>query len=345
MLLASVLHYLVQSNVPRAVSYYDSNFGPLADTVLLRGYSHEELDSIFGAVCRRAQALDASAEVIHHCLDASIQGVILPEHSTGAFGMDICDCNPQELNRLGELEPGALASWEQHMEKAREILIRARSFHDEQETIYIRHMDFEAADRLTEETVRSLLGEKQCAGQGRGVHRFFGAASILGSICYIPELTEGLSRRCFIKGRPGTGKSTFLKKIAKAAQERGFETEIYHCSLDPNSLDMVIVRELGFCVFDSTAPHEYFPSRQGDEIIDIYRACVAPGTDEAYKRELDELNTRYKTLVKEATGHLKEAKEAAGRFYAKLPPLDEDTVQRAAETVLSRLFPEKEPQA
>ena len=44
-----------------------------------------------------------------------------------------------------------------------------------------------------------------------------------------------------------------LKKLAKAAEEKGFEVEVYHCGFDPNSLDMVIVRELGFAIL--IAPH------------------------------------------------------------------------------------------
>ena len=54
-----------------------------------------------------------------------------------------------------------------------------------------------------------------------------------------------------------------MKRIAAAAQENGFDVEFYRCSLDPNSCDMVLIRELGFCVFDSTAPHEYFPGTAG----------------------------------------------------------------------------------
>ena len=67
-----------------------------------------------------------------------------------------------------------------------------------------------------------------------------------------------------IIGANGAGKSTFLKKLAVAGLSAGFDVEIYHCSLDPKSLDMIIVRELSLCVFDSTAPHEFFPERNGN---------------------------------------------------------------------------------
>ena len=76
-----------------------------------------------------------------------------------------------------------------------------------------------------------------------------------------------------------------LKKLAKAAEEKGFEVEVYHCGFDPNSLDMVIVRELGFAIFDSTAPHEYFPSREGDEIIDMYALIVTRGRMRSMRRK------------------------------------------------------------
>ncbi len=334
--LATVSHYLVNSNVPRSVSFYDSNFGPLSDTVRLWGYPHEALDTVFAAVCREAQSRGTTVEVIHHCLDASIQGVILPQMSKGAYGFDICDSRDPDM--LSELGFEAVSSYKNYTEKARETLIRARRFHDEEEHIYMENMDFSAADRLTRETVSALLDGKGRETPGREIHRFFGAASILGSICYIPELTGDLKKRYFIKGRPGTGKSTFLKKIAAESVKKGLDTEIYHCSLDPNSLDMVIIRELSLCVFDSTAPHEYFPSRAGDEIIDVYKACVTPGTDEKYEKELSQLEARYKGLVKEATGFLQEAKKEAGRFYGMLPPLDDTALKRVSAAVLERLF-------
>ena len=88
-----------------------------------------------------------------------------------------------------------------------------------------------------------------------------------------------------------------LKKIAHAAEERGFDVEIYHCGFDSNSLDMVIIRELDISIFDSTAPHEYFPSRASDEIIDMYSLAITPGTDEAYKSQLDLIITDYKIAV------------------------------------------------
>ena len=103
---------------------------------------------------------------------------------------------------------------------------------------YIQDQFIEVADEVAEALTASRRQEAAY------VERFFGAATVDGSFDYIQNLTQTLSRRYFLKGRPGTGKSTFLKKIAAQARKLGYDTEAYRCALDPNSFDMVVVREL-----------------------------------------------------------------------------------------------------
>ena len=40
-----------------------------------------------------------------------------------------------------------------------------------------------------------------------------------------------------------------MKKIANLAKNNGYKTEVYHCSFDPDSLDMVIIRDLDVRIF------------------------------------------------------------------------------------------------
>ena len=44
-----------------------------------------------------------------------------------------------------------------------------------------------------------------------------------------------------IKAGPGGGKSGFMRKIAKAAEDRGLEVEYLICSGDPDSLDGIYI--------------------------------------------------------------------------------------------------------
>lgn len=184
----------------------------------------------------------------------------------------------------------------------------ALRIHDEWEKVYIDHMDFDRADRLVQELAERLFAGRRLDKRAAVRHRYLGAATPKGAVDFVPNLTEDVSKRYFIKGRPGSGKSTMLKKLAAEAEERGFDVEMYHCGFDPNSLDMIILRELGVALFDSTAPHEYFPERDGDEIVDMYALCIEPGTDERYEQALHGIRARYTAAMKSAIGHL-----AAGR--------------------------------
>ncbi len=179
--------------------------------------------------------------------------------------------------------------------------------HDEWEKIYIENMDFGKASQMTieleEKFFNGIIGNKEAVVRDR----FLGAATPAGPVDYINNLTEDIAKRYFIKGRPGSGKSTLLRNLATCAQKCGVDVEIYHCGFDPNSLDMVIVRELGIAIFDSTAPHEYFKSRENDEIVDMYEGAINPGTDEKYAVELEDIVNRYSNKIKQATAFLMEA--------------------------------------
>ncbi|MBQ7364787.1 MAG: hypothetical protein IJW46_04240 [Clostridia bacterium] len=66
-------------------------------------------------------------------------------------------------------------------------------------------------------------------------------------------------RRFIIKGGPGTGKSTLMKKLAKTAEERKMASIRYYCSSDTDSLDAVVIPALSLALLDGTAPHAEEP--------------------------------------------------------------------------------------
>lgn len=192
--------------------------------------------------------------------------------------------------------------------KAYDCFARALKIHDEWEKIYIDNMNFKKANQFTEQVIHTLLDNVHLDKTSIIMHRFFGGSMPQGPLDYVPDLTHSISKRYFIKGRPGSGKSTMLKKILATAQTKGIDAEVYHCGFDPDSLDMLIMPELDLCIFDSTAPHEYFPSREGDTTLDMYQELITPNTDEHYEKELLDIGKRYKSCTAEGTSHLAYAK-------------------------------------
>lgn len=182
--------------------------------------------------------------------------------------------------------------------------------HDELEAIYINEMDFQKADELADRFIEEVMeNAPKNSGSGYTFYRLFGTNTADGVVNEVPHLIDSVSKAYYIKGRAGTGKSTFMNKVAEACIQKGFDIEQYHCSFDPNSIDMILVRELDFCIFDSTDPHEFSPERDQDEIIDIYKLAVTPGTDEKYAKEIEAVKARYKSHMKKGIKHIKKAGE------------------------------------
>ncbi len=185
----------------------------------------------------------------------------------------------------------------------------AKIIHDKWEKIYIENMDFKRLESYGNAIINNIVNTDAVSGSSKNYKRFFGSITDKENVNFIDDLTENLNKRYFIKGRPGTGKSTFLKKLSKALKERGFDVEEYYCSFDKESLDMVVSRELSFAVFDSTSPHEKLPERESDEILDFYVNSGLEGTDEKYETELFNIKASYDMKIKEGKSFFKIASE------------------------------------
>ncbi|MGH4050697.1 MAG: PRK06851 family protein [Clostridium sp.] len=87
---------------------------------------------------------------------------------------------------------------------------------------------------------------------------------------YILKQDEARRIIC-IKGGPGTGKSSLMKKVSKYFNEKGYDIEHHHCSSDNNSLDGIVIKELNVAIVDATAPHVVDPINPGavDEVLNM----------------------------------------------------------------------------
>lgn len=179
--------------------------------------------------------------------------------------------------------------------------------HDSLESYYIKSMNFDKANKLTEELGEKLIPINKNI-EGKTSQRYFGAATPIGAVDYINNISDGL-KKYFIKGRAGTGKSTLLKKLVKKGEEKGYEVEVYHCAFDPDSLDMLVIREIGFAIFDSTAPHEYFPDKEDDEVFDAYQEFCEDDVDNLFKDSLEKIENDYITKKAEGIKYIKKVKE------------------------------------
>lgn len=92
-------------------------------------------------------------------------------------------------------------------------------------------------------------------------YRFFASANgTAGFRSYFDEIfpSESLTGVFILKGGPGTGKSTLMKRLSSHFECPEIGQEIFHCSSDPRSLDGLLLTkgERRVAILDGTAPHE-----------------------------------------------------------------------------------------
>ncbi|WP_242694891.1 hypothetical protein [Pseudogracilibacillus auburnensis] len=347
-----MLRYFAGGNTAKGFfNLYDSTLANLGRVFILTGRSTKEKTDIIKRIIETGQKKQLDVEVIHSPFgENELDGVIIRD-----IGFAIVDGDPprvlgkefigadwetidlDQADRTAHVDVDEINEIKQKMDDQYRLAYREYAnglrVHDDWEKIYIDKMDFKKADEVTSQLISRLFQHIDVPAEkvSEEIHRFLGAATPKGSVDFVNNLTAGLSARYFLKGRAGTGKSTVLRKIVAEAKRLGLDMEIYHCGFDPNSLDMVLVRELGWAVFDSTKPHEYFPELPGDEVIDMYELTVAPGTDELFAQEIAEIEAKYRTHMNAGTKYLAEAKKYRDQ-------LEEIYLKVADTTFLEQIF-------
>lgn len=88
-------------------------------------------------------------------------------------------------------------------------------------------------------------------------HYYPGGNTPEGFFSYYHDILDRrrVKKLAVIKGGPGTGKSTFLKKLGATLQSKGEPITFLHCSSDPDSLDGIYLARHNSAVIDGTAPH------------------------------------------------------------------------------------------
>ena len=153
------------------------------------------------------------------------------------------------------------------------------------------------------------------------ISSFMGANSPLGFCSFFEDIYNPYKNHhpYIIKGGPGTGKSTLMKKVARIAQEKGFDTELIYCSSDPKSLDGVIVRDLDLSLIDGTSPHVLEPRFPG-----AVENIVNTG-DFWDKKKLSEKSDKIRSLTLENSIHHRRS----ARYLAAAGAVNEENIRIA----------------
>lgn len=356
---ARISNYYASANSAQGfVSFFEENVVGIDNFYILKGGSGEFKSALMKRVGINWYLKGNDVEYIHCASDEiEVEAVLIPalklavvdgdleyiaqSRACGTSG-EIVSLDPPNAYRAPQPEESIVSQLrgkiQEYYKKAYEQLQKALSIHDEWEKIYSNGVDFSKLDLIADSAIKKFLSDMNLKKEGIIKNRFFGSLTYKGSLDFVADLTRNLGKRYFIKGRPGSGKSTLLGKIADAAHEKGFDVEIYRCVLDPGSIDMVIVRELDFAVFDSTYPHEYSPVGANDEVIDLYQLAIAPGTDEKYREDLGSIISSYKDAISLGVSFFSKAKELEDQIKAIIgQKINQEEIDKIYKALIQKL--------
>ena len=169
---------------------------------------------------------------------------------------------------------------------------------------------------------------------------------------FYSKFGESYSARCgwkayIIKGGPGTGKSSLMRRIARTAVERGLRTEICRCSSDPQSLDAVIFPDIKKVILDGTAPHTVEPKYPAvcEQIVNT-GAFWDDGKLSGKEKAVIELCTVNSSYHKKASQYIMAAGQISkANFGMELAATDIDKTFSFAGGLASKYIPVKRKKA
>lgn len=186
-----------------------------------------------------------------------------------------------------------------------------------------------------------LGGAEMTARKGSVKKVFPGGNTSQGFYSFYDHIiTPDATRIMVIKGGPGVGKSTFMRRIAEAMVERGFDVEFHMCASDNNSIDGVVIPAIGVALIDGTAPHVIDPRHPGcvDEIIHLGDYWNENGL-RARKRDIIECNHEITGCFQSAFRFLKAAQAVYEDWErANMEAMNFGRANRKADDLLREIY-------
>ncbi len=169
---------------------------------------------------------------------------------------------------------------------------------------------------------------------------FLGSSGKKGFFSCFSQLTPKIEGQYtyIIKGGPGTGKSTLMRKIADEMEQKDINCERIFCSSDPDSLDGIIFPSLRVSICDGTSPHTLDPDYPGatGEIVNLGE-CWDKKKIYENKEKIIELTDKNKACHKRSRRFIESAFSVFGDGERiSRDALDENRLIRYASRVSAR---------
>ncbi len=171
---------------------------------------------------------------------------------------------------------------------------------------------------------------------------FLGGTSPDGFCTRFGDIISDTDYRTYIiKGGPGTGKSSLMKKVAEAFPDD--DKEIFFCSSDPDSYDAVVLKNKRIVFVDGTSPHTFDPEYPGavQQILDL-GSCWNPMLLQKNKPEIITATAEYLQHHKRCRRYVTALSSVAGdTFQVGKLALNKEKLEGFTNRLAKKLLPKR----
>ena len=305
--------------------------------------------------------LERGYDIEYHCCSSdngSIDGVVIPKLKIGLLdgtAPHIVDPkNPgavDEIINLGEYWDEAMLKRSRkeiidcnlkvssYFQRAYFALREAKIALEEWKYYVSAYQDWGRINQLTLKIEREIFGIPPTSLANER-HLFAWGHTPQGKTEFIDSLLTETDTLYVLRGQPGTGKSTFLSRIAERASTYNLGVEYYHNTLDPERLDLVILPDLRLAFVINAEPYTYSPDFEGKLItLDFEESLNTSLLNENCVDEIRDCQVRVNQHITRALGHSKKAKQTHDlmeQYY--IPAMNFLEIENKFNTVLARIL-------
>src|SRR5690625_2368566 len=300
------------------VNYIESNIEAIKDVYILKT-ANEKTAELFLKELIKLIDDETIVEVIKHPdYKQALDGIILRERSMAILTTPFIKYVSSHTHLIDLTKYTMLPV--RFIEQNRKLIIdQAMNYISTSLEIYekIREinkvsMNFEIADEIMNDFIKKEVKAFPALDKEATVYeRMFGTNIPERIVECVDNLITPIKYRVYLKGAPGCGKSYFLKQIMNVVVDKGYDVEVYRCSFHSSSIDMIIIREMNYCIFDSSSPHEYDPSKDTDYIVDFLNVLNTNENTENVDK-IKELSEEYTEKLNLGITHLSKLEEFEG---------------------------------
>lgn len=223
--------------------------------------------------------------------------------------------------------------------RAYNYLKAAKIMHDDLKEIYKTSVDFSLVEQITNDILKEIFNDVERKPKRSKIRKSFASAITPdGFVDYLDLIFAETDKRYIIKGSPGTGKSTLMKRILDNAILKGLDVDVFYCSMDPQKIEHILIKDLEIGFITSVKPHMLTNQTKKDEIIDFNKTIDKNKLD-IFDENLYYNNNMYENLMQNAIKALNSAKKIHDEIeFLYSSNMDFNKIDKVQEKVLSRIL-------